>query len=70
MKAGMFPVAAILDEIFRSFFGRPDLRKDSIDSVFLAVMRAEPALTFMHMQHLNALLSLDCSWQKVVSTEN
>ena len=48
MKAGMFRMAAIVDEIFRGFLGRPDLCKDSIDRVVLAIVRAQTTLTFVH----------------------
>jgi hypothetical protein len=47
MKAGMFRMAAIVDEIFRCLLGRADLRKDSIDRVVFAIMRAQTTLTFM-----------------------
>jgi hypothetical protein len=45
----MFGMAAVVDEVFLSLLGRPDLGKDPIDRVLFAVVRTEPALTFMHM---------------------
>jgi hypothetical protein len=49
MKAGMFRMAAVVDEVFLGLLGRPYLGKDSIDRMLFAVVGTEPALTFMHM---------------------
>jgi len=49
MKARVFRMAAVVDEIFRSFFRRPYLGKYSVGCVVLTEMGAETALTFVHL---------------------